>query len=103
MLYLNHNESLLIHSRRNFMTTLTIRKIPDTVSKAIRKRACTNHYSLNKAAVSILEEAVSGKQEKKPVVYHDLDWFFGSWDKKQARTMRNAIAAGRQIDPELWK
>lgn len=85
------------------MTTLTIRKIPDTVAKAIRKRADSNHYSLNKAAVSILEEAVNGKPEKTPVVYHDLDWFFGSWDKKQVTTMHNSIAAGRRIDPELWK
>jgi plasmid stability protein len=85
------------------MTTLTIRKIPAPVAKAIRKRASSNHYSLNKAAVSILEEAVNGKPEKKPVVYHDLDWFCGSLDKKQAETMRKSLASIRKIDPELWK
>ena len=85
------------------MATLTIRKIPPVVATAIRKRAVHNHYSLNKAAVSILEEAVGIKPGKKTALFHDLDWMCGAWDNHQAKTMEKSITAGRKIDKELWK
>ena len=85
------------------MTTLTIRKIPPVVATAIRKRAVHNHSSLNKAAVSILEEAVGAKPEKKSALYHDLDWMCGSWNSRDAKLMEKSIASGRKIDKELWK
>jgi hypothetical protein len=85
------------------MTALTIRHIPSPVEKAIRRKAVRDHVSLNKAVVGMLEESVIGKQKKQSKRYHDLDWLYGTWNKRQSDDFRKRLAETRKIDPELWR
>jgi hypothetical protein len=85
------------------MTALTIRKIPIPVEKAIREKAAREHVSLNKAVVGMLEESVTGKQKTQSRRYHDLDWLYGTWNKKQSGDFQKRLAETRKIDPELWQ
>ncbi|MDD5673588.1 MAG: hypothetical protein PHC61_05470 [Chitinivibrionales bacterium] len=85
------------------MTALTLRQIPTPVEKAIREKAAREHLSLNKAVVGMLEESVSGKQKATSRRYHDLDWLFGSWNKKQSEDFNKHLAVTRKIDSELWQ
>jgi hypothetical protein len=85
------------------MNPLTIRKIPSPVEKAIREKAAREHVSLNKAVVGMLEESVTGRQTAKARRYNDLDWLFGTWNKKQLDDFQKRLAEIRKIDPELWQ
>ena len=85
------------------MTALTIRHIPSPVEKAIRRKATREHVSLNKAVVGMLEESVTGKQKTQSRRYHDLDWLYGTWNRKQSDSFRKHLAETRKIDPELWQ
>ena len=85
------------------MSALTIRHIPSQVKKAIRRKAAREHVSLNKAVVDMLEESITGKQKGQSRRYHDLDWLFGTWNKKQSNEFKKHLAETRKIDPELWQ
>jgi hypothetical protein len=85
------------------MTALTIRHIPSPVEKAIRRKAAREHVSLNKAVVGMLEESVTGKREDRPRRYHDLDWLYKAWNRKQSNDFQKRLAETRKIDPELWQ
>ena len=83
---------------------LTIRNLPKPVAAAIRARAARDRSSLNKAAVSLLEEAVARSSELlQGPPYHDLDDFFGRWTAKQADEFDQALREQRQIDQDEWK
>jgi hypothetical protein len=84
------------------MKAVTIRKLPPDVTRAIRKRAQEKKLSINKAVVSLLEEAVSGPARKPKQVHHDLDFLVGSWTAAEAKRFNRAIAEQRKIDPEMW-
>jgi len=85
------------------MTALTIRKIPIPVEKAIREKAAREHVSLNKAVVGMLEESVTGKQKTQSRRYHDLDWLYGTWNRKQSAEFQKRLTETRKIDRELWE
>lgn len=85
------------------MTALTIRKIPSRVEKAIRRKAAREHMSLNKAVVGMLEETVTGGQKAQSRRYHDLDWLFGTWNKKQSGDFEKHLAETRKIETEMWQ
>lgn len=44
------------------MATITIKDIPDSLHKALKKRSSMNRRSLNKEVISCLEEVVSPKK-----------------------------------------
>jgi hypothetical protein len=85
------------------MPALTIRNIPTPVEKAIREKAAREHVSINKAVVGMLEELVTGKQKYRSLRYHDLDWLYGTWNKKPPSDFHRHLAKTRKIDPELWQ
>ena len=72
-------------------------------AKAVKERARRENLSLNKAIVSLLEEATGAGKGKKRVVHHDLDKFFGTWTKEEADAFDEALREQRQIDPEMWR
>lgn len=86
------------------MKALTIRNIPPVVARLIRDRAKESGQSLNRVVISLLEECAglkrSGQQQK---TYHDLDAFFGTWEKKDAEQFLESLAEQRTVDEELWK
>lgn len=86
------------------MSAITVRNLPPKVAKAIREKARRERLSLNKAVVSLLEEATGAVvRGPKRLVHHDLDRFFGTWTKEEADTFDRALKEQRQVDPEMWK
>ena len=84
-------------------SALTLRGIPEPVEAAIRARAQRDRTSLNKAVISLLEEAVA----QSPAAlagppYHDLDEFFGSWSAKEADQFDASLREQRKIDEADW-
>ncbi len=60
--------------------------------------------SVNKAVISLLEESLGKKPQKKEQVrYHDLDHLAGSWTKEEAEAFDKITQSFRTIDPDLWK
>ncbi len=85
------------------MNAITVRNLPPAVAKAVKDRARKEKLSLNKAIVSLLEEATGAGKGRKRAVHHDLDKFFGTWTRKEADAFDRALKEQRQIDPEMWK
>jgi len=85
------------------MNAITVRKLPPAVARAVKEKARREKLSLNKAIVKLLEEATGGEKERKRVVHHDLDRFFGTWTKQEADVFDQALREQRQIEPEMWK
>jgi len=87
------------------MKQITIRGIPKEVEKIIKREAEKRGASLNKAFISILEEATGAKArgKKKKTLYHDLDHLSGVWTKEEGATFKKDLKAQRKIDEEIWK
>ena len=86
------------------MKTITLRKLPLDVSGEIEKTARENGFSLNRAAIRLMEKALGkGPVPVKPVVKHDLDFLFGSMTKEDARKFDASLKWQRRIEPEMWK
>jgi hypothetical protein len=77
----------------------TIRNVPSSVDRALRRKAVTRKISLNTLVLHALEAEVGLTAE--PREHHDLDGFFGSWiaDAKVDR----ALAAQRRVDRRDWE
>ena len=77
----------------------TLRKIPNSVDAALRRRAREQDKSLNEVAVEALTRGagVSGKPSRQ----RDLRDIAGTWHAD--RLFDQAIAAQHTIDKELWR
>jgi hypothetical protein len=87
------------------MKQITLRSIPENVKKTVKKEAERKGVSLNKAIISLLEQAVGGKapDKKKRVLYHDLDHLAGLWSREEAAAFDKHLKGQRKVDEELWK
>ena len=88
------------------MKAITVRNLPPEVAKAIREKASKEGLSLNRTVARLLAQATGRGEEKrdrKRVLHHDLDRFFGVWSKKEAKEFDKALREERQIEPEMWK
>ena len=76
----------------------TIRNVPLSVDRALRRKAALGKTSLNKLVLAALESAAGTSPI--PREFHDLDKFFGTWvsDTK----VDHALADVRQVDPLDW-
>ena len=83
------------------MNQITIRNIPESVEKELRRLASDRRISLSKAAIILFQEALgfdpeSGKKR-------DLSCIFGKWDAKDAEEFERNTEIFRKIDEELWQ
>lgn len=87
---------------RKQIKTLTIRKLPEEVADAVRKRAEEGGMSFSKAFVALLQEhlGIVSTQKKKKC---DLSQFAGAWSEKEYKDFMESLAEQRRIDPEMWK
>jgi hypothetical protein len=87
------------------MKPITLRNLPPELSKSVRREAERKRISMNKAVISLLEGKTAAKEKKtgRKARHPDLDALAGSWSKKEAVEFDKALAAQRQVDPELWK
>ena len=77
----------------------TIRQVPATVDRSLRRKSRQSRQSLNEAALEALARGL-GLAEERPR-FHDLDPLAGTWQEDAA--FDAAIAAQDQVDPRLWK
>ena len=76
---------------------VTVRGVPPHVAEGLRRKARREGRSLN----SVMVEALSREFEKPgPIVHHDLDSFFGTWQEDPE--FDAIIEAQDQIDESLW-
>lgn len=88
------------------MKQITVRGLPPEVEKVIKKEAQRKGLSLNKAFVSVLEKAATGKKgmkKKGKILYHDLDPLFGIWNEEESAEFQKSLDFQRKIDEGLWK
>lgn len=77
----------------------TVRDVPPSVDRALRKKAAEKGKSLNSLLCDALaKEAGVGAE---PARYHDLDWFIGSWIADPA--VDRALKEQRVVDPKDWE
>jgi hypothetical protein len=77
----------------------TIRNVPPSVDRALRKRAQAQGRSLNAILLEALASAASVARE--PRTYRDLDHLIGSWvhDPETDR----ALDEQRRVEPGDWE
>lgn len=86
-------------------TTITVRKLPDEVARAVRARARRDRTSLSRAATSLLAEA-TGTLPVAPLGVLDdpvVAALFGSSSAAEADALDAALAELRSVDPEDWR
>jgi hypothetical protein len=77
----------------------TIRNVPPSVDRALRRKAAASRTSLNRFLLEALErEAGIGGAV---VLHHDLDHLIGTWIADPA--VDEALAAERNVHPGDWK
>lgn len=80
-------------------TQYTIRNVPPSVDRALRKKAALAKTSLNRLLLKAIEREAGVAAE--PVVHRDLDHLIGSWVADPA--VDKALADQRKIDPADWE
>ena len=77
----------------------TIRGVPRSVDRALRKRAVDQGRSLNAILLEVLTDAAA--VAKTPRVHDDLDHLIGTWvhDPETDR----ALDDQRKVDPRDWE
>jgi len=77
----------------------TIRKIPNALDAALRRRAREQQKSLNEIAIEALARGAGVAGERRS--QRDLRDIAGTW--RGDRAFNEALAAQDTIDEELWK
>lgn len=75
----------------------TIRNIPPSVDRALRRKAAEKGVSLNTLALRALEAEAGVTTARE---HSDLDHFFGSWVRDAA--VDRALSEVRKIEPGDW-
>jgi len=82
------------------VNAISLRNLPAPVEKAVKERARVRRVSLNKAVLSLLEEALGQPRGRKR--HDDLDHLAGTWSAAEARDFDASLRKQRRVDPELW-
>jgi plasmid stability protein len=77
----------------------TLRKVPDFLDAALRRRAREQGRSLNEVAIEALARGLGVDGEREP--QRDLRDIAGTWRKDRA--FDRALAAQDAIDLEMWR
>ena len=77
----------------------TIRNVPPSVDRVLRRQAEAQKLSLNALLLSALRSQAGVGIE--PALHHDLDGFFGSWVSDKA--VDRALGEVRKINPGDWE
>jgi hypothetical protein len=76
---------------------MTIRQVPEKVSRKLREVSRREAKSLNRTALEALERGLGIAEE--PVLYHDLDDLSGTW--VEDKDFNRVVAEMDHVDPEL--
>ena len=90
--------------KRAARQAVTLRNLPPDLDRLVERRAREKHLSLNKAVISLLEEAAGVRESRgKRRVYHDLDALAGRWTAEEAAEFEALLADQRAVDEEVWR
>src|SRR5437868_8305587 len=90
-------------SKTDASATITLRKLPAPVARAVREHAARYHISLNKAVIQLLEGALVAGGPARPVGDDDLARLAGAWSPRTARDAERRLAELRKVDPADWR
>ncbi len=86
------------------MKPVTLRNVPKEIAKEIERRAQIQRISMNRAVITLLEDAMgSAGSPKTRAVHHDLDHLSGKWTKSNAAQLHKNLSAVRKVDKDLWQ
>jgi hypothetical protein len=77
----------------------TIRAVPESMDRALRRRARQEAKSLNTVAIEALARGL--ELDARPVEHADLDALIGSWQEDPA--FDQAVADFGRVDQDAWK
>ena len=80
-------------------TQLTVRAVPTGVTRKLRQKATQEGKSINAVVLETLESGLG--LTGPPPLQHDLDSFFGRWEKDVK--FDKAIQHFAAIDAEVWR
>jgi hypothetical protein len=86
------------------MNTFTMRRIPPTVERSLRRIARESHQSLNKTAIDLLAKATgAGPAEKKTRKRRDVQSVFRQWTAGEFEEFKRNTKRFEEIDEEMWR
>jgi hypothetical protein len=77
----------------------TIRNVPASVDRVLRRRARELGLSFNRVAVEALAAGAGESLQRK----RDLSGVAGSLSVKDARRIEKEVRRQHRVDPDLWK
>jgi len=80
---------------------LTVRGLPEEVSRALDAERRRSRRSLNQTVVDLLRRAL-GVESARPV-RNGLERFAGGWTEDELRDFERATKLFEQVDEELWR
>src|SRR5206468_2834635 len=92
-------QALIAYNACTMSSQYTIRAIPSTIDRALRRRAKEEAKSLNSVAIEALARGL--ELEAKPREHNDLDALIGSWQEDPG--FERAMADFERVDEESWK
>jgi len=80
---------------------MTLRQIPDEVEAGLRAKAQKTGRSLNRTAITLLEQALTPREAG--TQKRDLSRFLGQWSREECLAFERGTSIFGQIDAEVWQ
>jgi hypothetical protein len=86
------------------MNTFTLRQIPLTVERSLRRIAEQSHKSLNKTAIELLAKATGvTPEDKKSRKRRDVKKVLRRWSAAEFEEFQRNVKQFEAIDEEMWR
>jgi hypothetical protein len=83
---------------------IVIQDLGEATADWISKEAERRGVSVEAVVVELLHKGIGIERDNSQLqVYHDLDWFIGTWTEEEADEFLKAIEDFEQVDEELWQ
>jgi hypothetical protein len=83
-------------------SNFNLRNVTPDVMSLLKKKATKQKISINSLILQLIEQGLGITHQTKKQIFHDLDYLFGTWSKKDKKAFDDNIKSFEQIDKELW-
>jgi plasmid stability protein len=83
------------------MGYLTVRSLPNDVSKALRSETRRSGKSLNQTVIDLLRQALGLSWDSPPA--NGLEKLAGTWSQEELHRFENATAVFERVDEGEWR
>jgi plasmid stability protein len=90
-----------VSHKRQKMSQITVRGLPESLEREIRRRARRHGSSLSRTVIELLEGAL-GFRSPTPRK-RDLTSLSGTWDAAALTEFQQSVAQFGEIDAEIWQ